>query len=87
VIASPVTTRGCYGATPGDAEPAAGAERPAALELLLTGGPMTRAQLGERTGLSKVTAVQLLARLGSAGWCRSPAPVAPVEWDLAAPAS
>lgn len=35
----------------------------AALELLLTGGPMTRAQLGERTGLSKVTASQLLVRL------------------------
>jgi len=37
----------------------------AALELLLTGGPMTRAQLGERTGLSKVTASQLLARDGN----------------------
>src|SRR6266700_775017 len=39
----------------------------AALELLLTGGPMTRAQLGERTGLSKVTASQLLARLEDRG--------------------
>jgi predicted NBD/HSP70 family sugar kinase len=39
----------------------------AALELLLTGGPMTRAQLGERTGLSKVTASQLLARLEERG--------------------
>jgi predicted NBD/HSP70 family sugar kinase len=39
----------------------------AALELLLTGGPMTRAQLGERTGLSKVTASQLLARLTDRG--------------------
>jgi predicted NBD/HSP70 family sugar kinase len=38
-----------------------------ALELLLTGGPMTRAQLGERTGLSKVTASQLLARLEDRG--------------------
>jgi predicted NBD/HSP70 family sugar kinase len=39
----------------------------AALELLLTGGPMTRAQLGERTGLSKVTASQLLSRLTDRG--------------------
>ena len=48
-----------------------------ALELLLAGGPMTRAQLGEHTGLSKVTASQALARLerarpgrggGRAGW-------------------
>ena len=38
-----------------------------ALELLLTGGPMTRAQLGEYTGLSKVTASQLLARLEERG--------------------
>jgi len=38
-----------------------------ALELLLTGGPMTRAQLGEHTGLSKVTASQLLARLEDRG--------------------
>jgi predicted NBD/HSP70 family sugar kinase len=39
----------------------------AALELLLTGGPLTRAQLGEHTGLSKVTASQLLARLEDRG--------------------
>jgi len=38
-----------------------------ALELLLTGGPMTRSQLGEHTGLSKVTASQLLARLEERG--------------------
>ena len=38
-----------------------------ALELLLNGGPMTRAQLGEHTGLSKVTASQLLARLEERG--------------------
>jgi predicted NBD/HSP70 family sugar kinase len=38
-----------------------------ALELLLTGGPMTRAQLGEQTGLSKVTASQLLSRLEERG--------------------
>lgn len=39
----------------------------AALELLLSGGPMTRSQLGEQTGLSKVTASQLLARLEGRG--------------------
>ncbi len=38
-----------------------------ALELLLSGGPMTRAQLGEHTGLSKVTASQLLGRLQERG--------------------
>jgi len=38
-----------------------------ALELLLAGGPMTRAQLGEHTGLSKVTASQLLSRLEERG--------------------
>ena len=38
-----------------------------ALELLLTGGPMTRAQLGVHTGLSKVTASQLLSRLEERG--------------------
>jgi len=42
----------------------------AALELLLTGGPLTRAQLGEQTGLSKVTASQLLARLEERGLIR-----------------
>jgi predicted NBD/HSP70 family sugar kinase len=39
----------------------------AALELLLASGPMTRSQLGEHTGLSKVTASQLLARLEERG--------------------
>src|SRR6202161_721068 len=39
----------------------------AALELLLACGPMTRSQLGESTGLSKVTASQLLARLEERG--------------------
>jgi predicted NBD/HSP70 family sugar kinase len=38
-----------------------------ALELLLIRGPMTRAQVGEYTGLSKVTAAQLLARLEERG--------------------
>lgn len=35
----------------------------AALELLLASGPMTRTQVGAATGLSKVTAAQLLTRL------------------------
>src|SRR4029453_5734067 len=35
----------------------------AALELLLDQGPLTRARLGELTGLSKVTASQLVERL------------------------
>jgi predicted NBD/HSP70 family sugar kinase len=39
----------------------------AALELLLTEGPLTRAQLGEHTGLSKVTASQMLTRLQERG--------------------
>src|SRR6266699_1760513 len=39
----------------------------AALELLLTGCPMTRDQLGAQTGLSKVTASQLLTRLEERG--------------------
>lgn len=38
-----------------------------ALELLLSSGPLTRAQLGQHTGLSKVTASQLLARLEERG--------------------
>ena len=37
----------------------------AALELLLDRGPLTRTQLGELTGLSKVTASQLIERLES----------------------
>jgi len=39
----------------------------AALELLLTSGPLTRGQIGEATGLSKVTASQTLARLEERG--------------------
>jgi predicted NBD/HSP70 family sugar kinase len=38
-----------------------------ALDLLVSSGPLTRTQIGERTGLSKVTASQLLARLESRG--------------------
>ncbi|MEV0196639.1 ROK family transcriptional regulator [Nonomuraea sp. NPDC050691] len=39
----------------------------AALELLLSTGPMTRGQIGDLTGLSKVTASQTLARLEERG--------------------
>jgi predicted NBD/HSP70 family sugar kinase len=39
----------------------------AALELLLADGPLTRAQLSERTGVSKVTVSQMLARLEERG--------------------
>ena len=39
----------------------------AALDLLVRHGPLTRAQIGEYTGLSKVTASQLLARLEERG--------------------
>jgi predicted NBD/HSP70 family sugar kinase len=43
----------------------------AALELLLTHGPLSRTTLGNLTGLSKPTASQLLARLESAGLVRA----------------
>jgi len=39
----------------------------AALELLLGAGSLTRAQVGERTGVSKVTASQMLTRLEKRG--------------------
>jgi predicted NBD/HSP70 family sugar kinase len=39
----------------------------AALDLLVRSGPLTRGQVGELTGLSKVTASQLLARLEERG--------------------
>ena len=39
----------------------------AALELLLTEGPLTRAQISEATGVSKVTVSQMLARLEERG--------------------
>lgn len=39
----------------------------AALDLLISRGPLTRAQLGELTGLSKVTASQLVERLERRG--------------------
>ncbi|MFI2782909.1 ROK family transcriptional regulator [Streptomyces sp. ALB3] len=43
----------------------------AALDLLVTQGPLTRTRIGELTGLSKPTASQLLARLEDAGLVRS----------------
>ena len=39
----------------------------AALDLLLAGEPLTRAQISERTGVSKVTVSQMLARLEERG--------------------
>jgi len=39
----------------------------AALDLLISDGPLTRGQIGEHTGLSKVTASQMLARLEQRG--------------------
>lgn len=39
----------------------------AAINLMLSAGPLTKAQLGELTGLSKVTAAQLLSRLEERG--------------------
>ncbi|MGG2462999.1 ROK family protein [Streptomyces sp. RGM 3693] len=43
----------------------------AALDLLVSQGPLTRTQIGELTGLSKPTASQLLARLAAAGLVRT----------------
>ncbi|MFE4018740.1 ROK family transcriptional regulator [Streptomyces sp. NPDC059101] len=43
----------------------------AALDLLVSQGPLTRTQIGELTGLSKPTASQLLARLATAGLVRT----------------
>ncbi|WP_037838734.1 ROK family transcriptional regulator [Streptomyces sp. NRRL S-337] len=43
----------------------------AALDLLVSQGPLTRTQIGELTGLSKPTASQLLARLETAGLVRT----------------
>lgn len=43
----------------------------AALDLLVSRGPLTRTQIGELTGLSKPTASQLLARLEAAGLVRT----------------
>ncbi|MEU7225877.1 ROK family transcriptional regulator [Streptomyces chrestomyceticus] len=43
----------------------------AALDLLVSQGPLTRTQIGELTGLSKPTASQLLGRLEAAGLVRT----------------
>ncbi|MEX2972561.1 ROK family protein [Streptomyces sp. C184] len=43
----------------------------AALDLLVSQGPLTRTRIGELTGLSKPTASQLLARLAAAGLVRT----------------
>lgn len=43
----------------------------AALDLLVSEGPLTRTRIGELTGLSKPTASQLLARLAAAGLVRT----------------
>ncbi|POX38405.1 sugar kinase [Streptomyces sp. Ru73] len=43
----------------------------AALELLVSQGPLTRTRIGELTGLSKPTASQLLGRLEAAGLVRT----------------
>ncbi|GGU56230.1 hypothetical protein GCM10010211_21350 [Streptomyces albospinus] len=43
----------------------------AALDLLVSQGPLTRTRIGELTGLSKPTASQLLARLTAAGLVRT----------------
>jgi len=42
----------------------------AAMDLLLSSGPLTRVQIGEATGLSRVTASQLLQRLETSGFVR-----------------
>ena len=39
----------------------------AALELLLDVGPLTRSQIGDRTGVSRPTASQIVARLEQSG--------------------
>ncbi|MCF3142365.1 ROK family protein [Streptomyces platensis] len=43
----------------------------AALDLLVSRGPLTRTRIGQLTGLSKPTASQLLARLAAAGLVRT----------------
>ncbi|MFD9205054.1 ROK family protein [Streptomyces sioyaensis] len=43
----------------------------AALDLLVSQGPLTRTRIGQLTGLSKPTASQLLARLAAAGLVRT----------------
>ncbi|PJE94203.1 sugar kinase [Streptomyces carminius] len=55
------------GTTPGTPRVLRAMNDRAALELLLTHGPLSRSRIGRLTGLSKPTASQLLARLQAAG--------------------
>ncbi|RSS56219.1 ROK family transcriptional regulator [Streptomyces sp. WAC06614] len=55
------------GTTPGTPSLLRAMNDRAALELLLTHGPLSRTRIGRLTGLSKPTASQLLARLEAAG--------------------
>ncbi|MEW2398509.1 ROK family transcriptional regulator [Streptomyces sp. NPDC046862] len=55
------------GSTPGTPRVLRAMNDRAALDLLLTHGPLSRTRIGKLTGLSKPTASQLLARLESAG--------------------
>ncbi|MFD9289328.1 ROK family transcriptional regulator [Streptomyces sp. NPDC060030] len=59
------------GTTPGTPRVLRAMNDRAALDLLVTQGPLTRTRIGELTGLSKPTASQLLARLEDAGLVRS----------------
>lgn len=59
------------GTTPGTPSVLRAMNDRAALDLLVTQGPLTRTRIGELTGLSKPTASQLLARLEEAGLVRS----------------
>ncbi|MFJ4121787.1 ROK family transcriptional regulator [[Kitasatospora] papulosa] len=59
------------GTTPGTPRVLRAMNDRAALDLLVSQGPLTRTRIGELTGLSKPTASQLLARLEDAGLVRS----------------
>ncbi|MFC5170462.1 ROK family transcriptional regulator [Streptomyces mutomycini] len=59
------------GPTPGTPRVLRAMNDRAALDLLVTQGPLTRTRIGELTGLSKPTASQVLARLEEAGLVRS----------------
>ncbi|MGI5468800.1 ROK family transcriptional regulator [Streptomyces sp. CA-132043] len=62
---------GGTGGTPGTPRVLRAMNDRAALELLVSQGPLTRTRIGELTGLSKPTASQLLGRLESAGLVRT----------------
>ncbi len=59
------------GPTPGTPRVLRAMNDRAALDLLVTQGPLTRTRIGELTGLSKPTASQVLTRLEEAGLVRS----------------